>query len=238
MSSAVSLEPRRRPTQARSRERVERILAAARELCEVQPADSVTTSAIARRAGLSIGSLYQYFPNRHAVLAALARKLLGETDARAIEELEALHDRPWREAVDRVVEVRFAELAKRPRVTAALRSLTASAEYLAIDAESNARLVDGLARHPAIAARGTAAEQLRVARIAVEAAAAVEAYALRAESAEERAACAAEMKRLLEAYLALHIEGPAVAPVPSEPLAPGSAGPSLHEESRDSFAPR
>ncbi len=57
MSESASLQPRRRPAQARSRERVERILEATRELVETQPVESITTAAIARRADLPIGSL-------------------------------------------------------------------------------------------------------------------------------------------------------------------------------------
>ncbi len=54
---------------------------------------------------------------------------------------------------------------------------------------------------------GDARERARIARVAVEAAAAVESLALRAGSASEAGALASEMKRLLKAYLALHIEG-------------------------------
>ncbi|NJL94971.1 MAG: TetR/AcrR family transcriptional regulator [Anaerolineae bacterium] len=59
------------PRQARSRARVERILAAAAQLFAQHPYDSVTTNHIAGAAGVPIGSLYQYFPHKEALLAAL-----------------------------------------------------------------------------------------------------------------------------------------------------------------------
>ena len=75
------LTPRRRPRQERSRERVERILdATAALLGDDMPADQITTAAIAEEAGVPIGSVYQYFPNKLAVLAELARRVMEQVD--------------------------------------------------------------------------------------------------------------------------------------------------------------
>ena len=63
--------PRRIPKQRRSREIVEAIVAAARLLLDEEGPEAVTTNRIARRAGVSIGSLYRYFPNKAAILAAV-----------------------------------------------------------------------------------------------------------------------------------------------------------------------
>jgi AcrR family transcriptional regulator len=56
------LTPRRKPRQERSRDRVERILEATAALLGDTPADKITTAAIAEKAGVPIGSVYQYFP--------------------------------------------------------------------------------------------------------------------------------------------------------------------------------
>ncbi|MDP8909330.1 MAG: TetR/AcrR family transcriptional regulator [Chloroflexota bacterium] len=107
MTARSRLEQRREPQQARSRATRERILeAAARVLAEHGYARG-TTNRIADAAGLSIGSLYQYFPNKDAVLAELVRRhardgvaaladlpLDGPLDAvlhAAVEALAALH---------------------------------------------------------------------------------------------------------------------------------------------------
>jgi AcrR family transcriptional regulator len=75
---------RREPRQARARRRLDVILdAASAEFADVG-FEAATTNAIARRAGTSIGSLYQFFPNKEAILEALA--------ARYEEQLRALHD--------------------------------------------------------------------------------------------------------------------------------------------------
>ena len=69
--SETTIEPRRRPRQDRSREMVERILEAGRSLLQEVGFKGLTTIAIAERAGLSVGSLYQYFPNKDALVSAL-----------------------------------------------------------------------------------------------------------------------------------------------------------------------
>jgi AcrR family transcriptional regulator len=62
---------RRQPTQQRSHERLERILSVAKELVAHHGSDALKMSEIAGRAEISIGSLYQYFPNKDAILAQL-----------------------------------------------------------------------------------------------------------------------------------------------------------------------
>ena len=62
---------RKRPKQARSSELVSAILQAATQVLEQEGATRFTTARVAERAGVSIGSLYQYFPNKAAILFRL-----------------------------------------------------------------------------------------------------------------------------------------------------------------------
>lgn len=62
---------RRRPVQARSQDTVEVILSAAAQLLSRTGYDRFTTNHVAKLAGVSIGSLYQYFPGKQALVAAL-----------------------------------------------------------------------------------------------------------------------------------------------------------------------
>jgi len=74
----------RSPIQARSRERVDRILATATEIIGERGSDHMKMSELAIRAGISIGSLYQYFPDKAAVIRALTEQI-GAGSRRCIE---------------------------------------------------------------------------------------------------------------------------------------------------------
>jgi AcrR family transcriptional regulator len=65
-------QPRRRPTQQRARERVERILAVASRLIAEKGSEAMRMSEIVEEAGISFGSLYQYFPDKTAIIRMLA----------------------------------------------------------------------------------------------------------------------------------------------------------------------
>lgn len=67
---------RRTPQQERSQQRVEKILQAASDLIVTEGYEGLSTSAIAGRAGISVGSLYQFFANKEAVVQALAQRYL------------------------------------------------------------------------------------------------------------------------------------------------------------------
>lgn len=73
MSSTAEPQPRRHPVQSRSRDRVRLILETARAMVGEAGSDRLKMSDLAERSGISIGSLYQYFPDRRAVLAELVR---------------------------------------------------------------------------------------------------------------------------------------------------------------------
>jgi AcrR family transcriptional regulator len=62
---------RREPKQQRSRQTVEAVLEAVRRVLRRHGAEAITTNRIAEAAGVSIGSLYQYFPDKQAIFAAL-----------------------------------------------------------------------------------------------------------------------------------------------------------------------
>lgn len=65
---------RRTPSQKRSRERVEHILACASSLIAEKGNDAMRMSEVAEKAGISIGSLYQYFPDKAAIVRTLAER--------------------------------------------------------------------------------------------------------------------------------------------------------------------
>ena len=77
MASESSKNQRRKPRQARSRATWEAIVEAAAQILERRGPAGFNTNEVAERAGVSIGTLYQYFADKHAILAAAARRELG-----------------------------------------------------------------------------------------------------------------------------------------------------------------
>jgi AcrR family transcriptional regulator len=83
---------RKEPSQQRSRQTVEKILDAARKLVkETSAAGSsrTTTNEIAKEAGISVGSLYQYFPNTEAIVFAVYREMLEQVQ-KILDEFDSL----------------------------------------------------------------------------------------------------------------------------------------------------
>ena len=79
--TATSAAPRKAPAQRRSAETVDRILDSAARLFDERGYRSTTTNHVAEAAGVSVGSLYQYFPNKDSLLVALAQRHLAEAAA-------------------------------------------------------------------------------------------------------------------------------------------------------------
>lgn len=75
------LDRRATPRQARARERVEAILAAARDIIANQGIEPLSTQRIAQVAGIPVGSVYQFFPNKHAIVLELAKRSLVPMNA-------------------------------------------------------------------------------------------------------------------------------------------------------------
>ncbi|WNG51620.1 TetR/AcrR family transcriptional regulator [Archangium minus] len=76
--TSVDTTPRKLPRQTRSRATVDAILEAAAQVLVEQGYEKTTTARVAERAGVSVGSLYQYFPNKESLVAALIERHAGE----------------------------------------------------------------------------------------------------------------------------------------------------------------
>lgn len=106
---------RRAPTQRRSRERVERILSTATELIAEKGSEGMRMSELAAEAGISIGSLYQYFPDKASIVRTLAERFNAE-GRRCVEALLAdVGDaESLRRALDQVVDGYYAMFRAEP----------------------------------------------------------------------------------------------------------------------------
>lgn len=85
-------EPRKQPRQARSRALVEAILDATERVLAQEGSEATTTTRVAEVAGVSVGSLYQYFPSRDALLAAVIERRVERDEQEFLAHLGTLSD--------------------------------------------------------------------------------------------------------------------------------------------------
>ena len=205
---------RRRPRQSRGQARVELLLDAAAAVIAEQGLQAATAEAIALRARTAKGSLYQFFPNREAVLAALA--------LRYADELRAIHERafpidPHGLSLDRLIDRIVKPLAEFHDTHPAFRRVFATVEGPGDDTRSaptrlRAQLfesfVDRLdvlfaARNPTLSTR----DRRRIALVSASLGQSLLARRARAVAIEKKPLLD-DLRRILLAYLQPVLEPP------------------------------
>ena len=153
---------RRVPKQARARERVSRILDAARVELEARSVAEVTIDAIANRAGVPVGSVYQYFESKNALLVAVATLVMDEADADTVKRLREAYSMPWRDAIEHTLDSVFVFYRERPHYGTLLRTIRHTGEFGQVTEESNARMAELMSMHPEFANAGIDRDRARV----------------------------------------------------------------------------
>ena len=96
---------RRRPVQERSARRLERMLDAAGDLLSEHGYEALTTTAIAKRAGVAVGSLYQFFPDKRAVVQELTQRNLEHFMAEVTNRVPGRKRQHWWDVVDAMLDI-------------------------------------------------------------------------------------------------------------------------------------
>lgn len=131
---ATTLKPRKSPVQARSAATIDALHVAAIQVLAREGLGRCTTTRIAVRAGMSVGSLYQYYPNRDALLAAVLERHLDRI-ASAVEKACRDHrGQPVSRMASALVTAFLAEKLRDSRESKAL--------YAVAEGRGGARLVD------------------------------------------------------------------------------------------------
>jgi AcrR family transcriptional regulator len=102
------------PIQARSRERLRRVLDAADEVLAREGAEAFTTTRVAAQAGVPIGSVYRFFPDKEAIAEALAVRYWSDFEDLVAGVAEADQTEPLDDPVGAVVDVLVAGFRARP----------------------------------------------------------------------------------------------------------------------------
>ncbi|AFT71054.1 Transcriptional regulator, TetR family [Alloalcanivorax dieselolei B5] len=102
-STSANLSPRKMPRQARSQATLEAIFQATIQVLLSEGRQRLTTIRVAERAGTSVGTLYQYYPNKQALLFAVVRRHVTEVGEQVRRAAESVHGKPLADIVSAVV---------------------------------------------------------------------------------------------------------------------------------------
>ncbi len=142
MQRKLSAKHRKLPQQERSRMTVEAILEATAHILAEEGYDKTNTNHIALRAGVSIGSLYQYFPNKESLMVALMEQHAHEMAELVELKLNNLFDAPLEIAIPELVKAVIAAHAINPRLHQVLHEEIPRSERLQQMQRADERIAD------------------------------------------------------------------------------------------------
>ncbi|SFR33502.1 transcriptional regulator, TetR family [Yoonia tamlensis] len=135
----TSHQPRKSAQQGRAKATMAAIVEAAARLLETQGGARLTTNHVAELAGVSIGTLYQYYPNKEAVIAAVLRREKAALLA-GFEDIIARGLGP-KSTIDALIDATLAHQYTRPRLALALEYIEPELGLLVEDHARDRRLV-------------------------------------------------------------------------------------------------
>jgi AcrR family transcriptional regulator len=121
----LAFEPRKTPVQARSAITVEAISEATIQVLLSHGAERLTTTRVAERAGVSVGTLYQYYPNKQSLLFAVLEHHFNRVAARVEAACESACETPLPEMVRAMVEAFVDAKMERADISVALYRVAA-----------------------------------------------------------------------------------------------------------------
>lgn len=121
----VTFEPRKTPIQARSTVTVEAISEAAIQVLLSHGAERFTTTRVAERAGVSVGTLYQYYPNKQSLLFAVLEHHMNNVAATIENACESACHKPLAEMIRETVEAFVDAKMERADISVALYRVSA-----------------------------------------------------------------------------------------------------------------
>jgi AcrR family transcriptional regulator len=143
---ALPARLRTTPQQARSQARINAALTAAARLLEREGAESVTTTRVAHEASMAVGSVYRYFPDKAAILDALATRYLGEFEQLMEGMVRRAQTETWDDPVGLLIDLYAGYYRSQPALRAIWFGTGLSDEMIAADREHKRAMAQGLER--------------------------------------------------------------------------------------------
>lgn len=137
-AAPASLTPRKRPRQARSAATLDAIFEATIQVLLADGMRALTTTRVAERAGVSVGTMYQYFPHKQSLIYALNERYLEVLADKVEATCRAQTGRPVAEMLAALIETYWRAKTERAEVTRAL--------YRSVVEMDNEALVEAVAR--------------------------------------------------------------------------------------------
>ncbi len=167
------------PVQTRSTATVEAILEATIQVLVEIGKERLTTTHVAYRAGVSVGTLYQYFPNKSALLQAALRRHLETVSAQMLKVCDEHRSRGLLEMSTALVNAYIDAKMTRVKESAALYAVSSDVDGMAISKSATAKVrrsvvelfataKEGLSKNPEIVATGVLAAMNGIARALLE----------------------------------------------------------------------
>jgi AcrR family transcriptional regulator len=116
MPALETITPRKKAKQARSQATIDAILKATAQLLVQDGFDAASTNRIAERAGVSVGSLYQYFPSKEAIIFALVERHVARMQKQLEDMASQVGDKPLEEAIPAYVGAMLAVHRVEPKL--------------------------------------------------------------------------------------------------------------------------
>ena len=126
--AVAPLQPRKTPVQPRAALTVGAISEATIQVLLREGMDRLTTTRVAERAGVSVGTLYQYYPNKHSLLFAVLAAHLDRVTAAVEAACEEARHKPLAEMIGSVVEAFVDAKLERPDISRALYQIAADVD--------------------------------------------------------------------------------------------------------------
>ncbi|MEC8081314.1 MAG: TetR/AcrR family transcriptional regulator [Pseudomonadota bacterium] len=209
MKTMQSVSPRSEPVQSRSIKRTQQILEVTSNLLETVGLNDLNTAIIAKEVGISVGSLYHYFPNKHAILYAMGKSWLDSIE----EVLNDIEEWPveslsLEDFIDQVVDINLRTYRQQKAVLRLVQAMFSVPELRELDERHDDMVISQMAKvFKRLGINKHIRERERIARHYLEVT--HSSYLVIVNQNEQRATrTLQDLKIMLQSLLAHHLKSP------------------------------
>lgn len=209
MKTMQSVSPRSEPVQSRSIKRAKQILDVTSELLETVGLNDLNTAIIAKEVGISVGSLYHYFPNKHAILYAMGKSWLNSIEEVLAEIQEwSLEDMTLADFIDQVVDINLRTYRQQRAVLRLVQAMFSVQELRELDEQHDDMVISQMSKiFKRIGLKKHIRERERIARLYLEVTHST--YLVVVNQNERRASSTlSDLKLMLTCLLERHLNEP------------------------------